>query len=262
MRYSIIILSIWVCFNIELSAQIIQPGSKGEIGIFENLGKPVPLDLQFVNEKSDTVTLRQLIDRPTILSFVYFDCPGICTPLLEGVSEVIEQMEMELGKDYKVISISFNSNDDPTKAVSKKSNIVCANCKAKNENWTYLTGDSVAINKILTSVGFSIKRVGNDYLHPGAIMILSPKGVITRYLYGIKFMPMDLKLALIEAQDGLARPTIHRVLEFCYSYDPVGKRYGLEITKLLGTFILIVLVILLTGLFIKSKKTSQKSKNE
>lgn len=258
MRYAIIILSIWVCFNLEVSAQIIQPGSKGEIGIFENLGKPIPLDLKFVNEKRDTVTLSQLIDRPTILSFVYFDCPGICTPLLEGVSEVIEEMDMEIGKDYKVISISFNSNDDPTKAVSKKSDIVCERCTEKNENWTYLTGDSASINKVLTSVGFSIKRVGNDYLHPGAIMILSPKGVITRYLYGIKFMPMDLKLALIEAQDGLSRPTVHRVLQFCYSYDPVGKRYGLEITKLLGTFILIIIVLLVSILFFKSKKKYTK----
>lgn len=262
MRLSIIILSIWLCFNPQLNAQIIQPGAEGQIGIFEKLGKQVPLDLKFVNEKRDTVSLGQLIDRPTILTFVYFDCPGICTPLLEGVSEVIEQMDMQIGKDYKVISISFNSKDDPTKAVSKKSNIVCEKCTEKNENWTYLTGDSASINKVLTSVGFSVKRVGNDYLHPGAIMILSPKGIITRYLYGIKFMPMDLKLALIEAEKGLSRPTVHRVLQFCYRYDPVGKRYGLEITKLVGTFILIILVLFLTYLVINSKKKSKKTKNE
>jgi protein SCO1/2 len=262
MRFSIIILSIWVCFNLQLNAQVIQPGIDGQIGINEKLGKTVPLDLKFVNEKNDTVSLGQLIDRPTILTLVYFDCPGICTPLLEGVSEVIEEMDMEVGKDYKVISISFNPNDNSTKAVSKKSDIVCDKCKAKNENWTYLTGDSAAINRILTSVGFSIKRVGNDFLHPGAIMVLSPKGVITRYLYGIKFMPLDLKLALIEAQDGLARPTVHRVLQFCYSYDPVGKRYGLEITKLLGTFILILVVFTFIILFFYSRKKSQKAKNE
>jgi protein SCO1/2 len=262
MKISIIILTIWLCFNLQLNGQVIQPGADGQVGIFENLGKPIPLDLKFVNEKSDTVSLGQLIDRPTILTFVYFDCPGICTPLLEGVSEVIEQMDMEIGKDYKVISISFNPNDDPAKAVSKKSNIVCEKCTEKNENWIYLTGDSASINKVLTSVGFSIKRVGNDYLHPGAIMILSPKGIITRYLYGIKFMPLDLKLALIEAEKGLARPTIHRVLEFCYSYDPVGKRYGLEIMKLLGTFILLGIVLFLSILLIKSKKKPQKAKDE
>jgi protein SCO1/2 len=262
MKKIVAILAIWVCFSFQLHAQIIQPGYEGQIGIFENLGKPIPLDLKFINEKNDTVSLRQLIDRPTILSFVYFDCPGICTPLLEGVSEVIEQMDMEIGKDYKVISISFNTNDDPAKAVSKKGDVVCENCIEKNANWTYLTGDSASINSVLTSVGFSIKRVGNDYLHPGAIIVVSPQGVITRYLYGIKFMPLDLKLALIEAQKGLSRPTVHRVLEFCYSYDPVGKRYGLEITKLMGTFILFIIVTLLAFLFIKSKKRTQKAKNE
>jgi protein SCO1/2 len=254
MRYILTVLVAWFCFQQSIQAQIIQPGVEGQIGVFEKLGKTIPLNLKFVNEKKDTVSLAQLIDRPTILSFVYFDCPGICTPLLEGVSEVTEEMEMEIGKDYKILSISFNSNDDPLKATSKKSNIVCKNCTEKNENWTYLTGDSAAIEQILTSVGFAVKRVGNDYLHPGVIIVVSPKGVITRYLYGIKFNPMDLKLALIEAQDGLSRPTVHRVLQFCYSYDPVGKRYGLEITKLLGTFILIVLVITLIILFIKSKK--------
>jgi protein SCO1 len=254
MKYLFILLTTLIFSWLQCDAQIIQPGSNGQIGIFEKLGDQIPLDLKFVNEKNDSVSLSQLIDKPTILSFVYFDCPGICTPLLEGLSEVIEEMDMKVGKDYKVISISFNPKDDPVKAKDKKSNIVCEQCKEKNENWTYLTGDSASINKILTSVGFSAKRVGNDYIHPGAIIIVSPKGVITRYLYGIRFMPLDLKLALIEAQKGLARPTIHRVLEFCYSYDPVGKRYGLEITKLVGTFVLIILVTFLIVLVVNSRK--------
>lgn len=246
-----------------ISAQIYQPGSTGEVGINEQLGSYIPLDLKFLNEKQDTVVLRDLIDKPTILSFVYFDCPGICTPLLEGLSDVIEVLDMELGKDYKALSLSFNSMDDPVKATSKKRNLVCAGCTEKNAHWTFLTGDSTAIEEILTSVGFAVKRVGNDYLHPGAIIIVSPEGKITRYLYGIRFNPMDLKLALIEASKGLPRPTIHRVLEFCYSYDPVGKRYGLELTKLLGTFTLFALASVISILLIRTRRKKMKnSKNE
>lgn len=258
-KLSCILIALLTILSPLAKAQVYEPGVAGEIGINEKLGDFIPMQLKFINEKKDTVALEQIIDKPTILSFVYFDCPGICTPLLEGLSEVIEQMDMEIGVDYKVISLSFNSKDDPTKASSKKGNFICSGCTEKDANWMFLTGDSAGIEQILTSVGFAIKRVGNDYLHPGAIIVVSPKGKITRYLYGIKFNPMDLKLALIEAQKGLPRPTIHRVLEFCYSYDPEGKRYGLEITKLLGTFILIILVFTFTILFIKTKRKKSKS---
>lgn len=243
-----------VCVNIFVNAQIIQPGQSGKIGVTEHLGDTIPLDLKFINEKNDTVTLRQLIDKPVVLSFVYFDCPGICTPLLEGVSDVIEQTDMTLGKDYTAITISFNANDDSKKAVEKKGNLVCRNCKEKNQHWHYLTGDSASIRKILSATGYAAKRQGNDYLHAGVIMVLSPAGMITRYLYGMRFSPFDLKLALIEAAKGQPQPTINKVLEFCYSYDAEGKKYGLELTKLIGTFTLIVLAVFVLVLILKRKK--------
>jgi len=245
-----------ICTSLFLfgAAQVYQPGSTDQVGINEHLGETIPLDLEFVNDKNEKVILGDIITKPTILSFVYFDCPGICTPLLENLSDVIEQMDLQIGEDYNALSISFNKNDDAAKAIKKKKNLVCEMCVEKDKHWQYLTGDSIAIEKILTSVGFAVKRTGNDYLHAGAIIIVSPEGKITRYLYGIRFMPLDLKLALIEAQDGLERPTIHRVLNFCYSYDPIGKQYGLEITKLIGTFILIVIVITMFFLFFRRKK--------
>lgn len=261
MKYKICFLILFLWLVQQTFSQVYQPGSTGEVGINEHLGSYIPLDLKFLNEKQDTVILRDLIDKPTILSFVYFDCPGICTPLLEGLSDVIEMMDLELGKDYKVLSMSFNAKDDPVKASSKKGNLVCAGCKEKNAYWTFLTGDSASIETMLTSVGFAIKRVGNDYLHPGALIIVSPKGKITRYLYGIKFNPMDLKLALIEASKGLPRPTIHRVLEFCYSYDPVGKRYGLELTKLMGTMTIFLIAVVLIILFLRTRRKKLKSQN-
>jgi len=262
MKQLIIFLAIFFAFSLRMKGQIYEPGSNEEIGIFEKLGEQIPLHLKFVNESLDTVALADIIDKPTVLSFIYLDCPGICMPLLEGLSDVIEQMSMTIGEEYKVLSLSFHANDTPEKATSKKRNFVCAGCTEKNAHWQFLTtADTAAIEDILTAVGFAAKRVGNDYLHPGALIIVSPEGKITRYLYGTRFNPMDLKLALIEAQRGLARPTIYRVLEFCYSYNPDTMRYGLEITKLLGTFTFMVILIVIVILLIRTKVKKNKTQN-
>jgi protein SCO1/2 len=208
----------------------------------------------FLNEQNQPITLGQLIDKPTVLSFVYFDCPGLCSPLQEGISDLIDKTDLVLGKDYNVVTISFNFRDTPEKAVQKKANFTTKFSKEKASNWHYLTGDSAAIVKILNSVGYKIKVAGVDYIHPSAIIMLSPKGKITRYLYGLSFLPFDLKMSVIEAQKGISQPTINRLLLFCYAYEPAGQRYSLEITKLVGIFMIIVIVALFISLVMKRKK--------
>jgi protein SCO1 len=235
--------------------------SKTEIGIDEHLGKQIPLNLKFCNEKGDSVTLAQLIDKATVLSFVYFDCPGLCSPLQHGISDVIDNNNLELGKDYKVITISFNYKDDPKKADKKKKNF--ATCISKNKciYWTYLTTDSVTINRILASVGFKIKVTGVDFSHPSGIVIVSPKGVITRYLYGVSFLPLDFKMAIIEAQKGISRPTVSKILSYCFAYDPQGRKYKLEVTKISGTVILFLAFMLLLYAIVKPKRKSKTIDN-
>lgn len=225
-----------------------------EVGIDEHLGDTIPLNLSFLNEQNQPITLGQLIDKPTILAFVYFDCPGLCSPLQEGISELVDKSDLVLGKDYNIITISFNFRDTPEKAIQKKANFVTKISKEKAPYWYYLTGDSTAIVNILNSVGYKIKIAGIDYVHPSAIIMLSPKGKITRYLYGLSFLPFDFKMAAIEAQKGLSQPSINKVLEFCYSYEPDSKRYSLEITRLVGIFILIVVGAIFLVLVLKRKK--------
>jgi len=237
-----------------LSLSVYSQPFGNEVGIDEKLDSILPLDLSFHNEQSEDITLRQLIDKPTVLVFVYFDCPGLCSPLQEGVSKVIEASDLNLGKDYEVITISFNFKDTPEKAKLKKANFVTKIGEEKAKSWYYLTGDSASVVKVLNSVGYKIKITGVDYVHPSAIVIVSPQGKITRYLYGLTFLPFDLKMSIVEAQKGLSRPTINKILEFCYSYEPEGKRYTLEITKLTGTFILIILAIFFIVLVIRKKK--------
>lgn len=232
--------------------------SEQEIGIAEHLNDTIPMDLVFFNEKNEQVRLGDLIDGPTVLAFVYFNCPSICNPLQEGLAEVIEKTDLELGKDYKVITISFDYRDTPEQAVKKKRNFTTKIGDEKARHWYYLTGDSASIATILGSVGYKIKVAGLDYIHPSALVVVSPKGKITRYLYGLRFMPFDLKMAVIEAQKGLSRPTVNKVLEFCFTYEPEGRKYSLQVTKVVGTLTIFILVIFFLVLVLRKKKQVTK----
>jgi protein SCO1/2 len=256
MRQSLIyILSIGLTLN--LFAQT--SDTKIEIGIVEKLGDTIPLHLEFYNEADDTISLAELVDKPTIFSFVYFDCPGLCSPLLAGVSDLIDKVGMELGTDYQVITISFNTKDTPGKATEKKVNFVQKISKDSREHWHYLTGEQENIVAITDAVGYKYKPQGVDFAHPSAIIMVSPKGKITRYLYGLSFLPFDAKMALIEAQKGIERPTINRILELCFAYDPGSRTYGLQIMKVLGILTLFILLIVFISLLFKGRKKTEKT---
>lgn len=254
-KYPLILILLFVCFSISRSQTTIDE-SLVEIGIVEKLGETIPLNLTFLNESNDTVSLGEIINKPTILSFVYFDCPGLCSPLLSGISEVVEKLDMTLGEEYQVITISFNTQDTPEKAVIKKNNFVQKIGEENRQHWVYLTGEQENILKATESVGFKYKPQGLDFAHPSAIILLSPEGKITRYLYGISFLPFDVKMAVIEAQQGIERPTINKILQYCFAYDPNGRTYTLQVTRIVGG---LMLFILLTGFLILVIRRKRKS---
>lgn len=229
-------------------------GKEVEIGIIEKLGETIPMDVWFFNEDNDTVTLGELFNKPTLMSFVYFDCPNLCSPLLDGIAEVISKMDMELGVDFQAITISFNTSDTPEKAKEKKVNFVSRISKDHQKDWIYLTGTQENISRITEAVGYKYKPQGLDFAHPSAIFVLSPAGKITRYLYGLTYLPFDVKMAVIEAQKGIARPTINKVLEYCFAYNPGSKTYTLQITRVMGAFILFIAFIVFVGLMIKGRR--------
>lgn len=247
-----LLVSIILMMNLSIKAQG-DDNTDVEIGIVEHLGEKIPLDLSFKNEKDSTVFLRDLVNKPTIFTFVYFDCPGVCSPLLDGVSHLIEETDMQFGKDYQVITISFNYMDNPEKAQEKKKNFLRKHSQANSGAWYYLTGDSININKIVNAVGFKFKRTGLDFIHAAAIMVVSPEGKITRYLYGLSYLPIDVKMAIIESQKGLARPTSSKIMDFCYAYDPSGRRYVLDILKISGILIIFLLMIFVLTLIIRKQ---------
>ncbi len=225
-----------------------------EVGIIEHLGDTIPKDVWFLNESNDTVTLAQLIDKPTIMLFVYFDCPNLCSPLMDGVADVISKTDLQLGTDYQIITISFNTKDTPEKAREKKVNFVQKISKENQKHWIYLTGIQENIDVITEAAGYRYKAQGLDFAHASAIMVLSPQGKITRYLYGLSFLPFDLKMAIIEAQKGIARPTINRILEYCFAYNPASKTYSIQITRIIGTITIIIALIVFIILIVKRRK--------
>ncbi len=252
------IFCLFVVWTGLLSAQV-SVSKEVEIGIVEKLGQTIPMDLKFVNEKNDTIPIGSLITKPTILSFVYFDCPGLCSPLLDGIADVVSKTELTLGKDYDIITISFNTKDTPEKARQKKLNFVQKIKENQRGSWTYLTGELVNIQQITESVGFRYKPTGVDFAHPSTIIILSPQGKITRYLYGITYLPFELKMAIGEALKGQAQPSSNKLFDYCFAYDPQSKTYTLQFTRLLGSFVLVLGLFFVLYLYVSSKRKSTKA---
>lgn len=225
-----------------------------EIGIYEKLDSILPDDIVLIDKDSNLVNLKSLINKPTILSFVYYECPGLCSPLLDGIAEVIDRSDIVLGEDYQMVTISFNEHDTPKLGKKKKKNYVASIKMPINESeWIWLTGDKENIEKVSNAVGFKFKRDGEDFLHPAALIAISPKGKVTRYLHGTYFLPFDLKMAVVEAAEEKSGPTINKLLKFCFSYDAEGKKYVLNITSISGTLIVLLVLIFLFTVLLKKK---------
>ena len=235
-----------------------QADSDLEVGIEEKLDQNLPMDAMLVNEDGDTVTLGDVLDKPTILSFVYYRCPGICSPLMDGMASAMDLTELELGTDYQAITISFDARETTDLAVNKKSNYLNLMKKKEEakEGWHFFTSDSANISRLTEATGFRFKPTGNDFLHAAALMILSPEGKITRYMNGIYYLPFELKMSLLDAAKGKSGPTVNRVLLYCYSYDPEGQSYVFNVTKVAGTIILFLSLILFAGLVLRKKRTA------
>ena len=252
---------IWIVFIfasalLSINKLIAQPRQDNGVGITEHLEDTIPMNLTFFNENGELVKLGNYINKPTVLSFVYFDCPGLCNPLLDGLNDVVGKIDMELGVHFDVVTISFNPGDSYLKAVDKKNTFSTSVNETNSMYWNYLVGDDTNVNSILDAVGIRVKKMGVDYLHPSAILLVSPEGKITRYLYGTDFLPFDLKMAITEASQGISRPTISKVLQYCFSYDPEGRKYKLQITKVAATIIIFFALLLLIILMLKPKKNN------
>ncbi|HRE39840.1 MAG TPA: SCO family protein [Ignavibacteria bacterium] len=238
--------------------------SPSDVGVDEKLGEMVPLNITFNDEYGKAVNLGELINgKPTVVSLVYYRCPGICSPIMSGMADVIDKLDMESGKDYNVITISFDPREDYLMASEKKKNYLASfENKTTNENtWRFLTADSSNIAKICNALGWKYIKQGDDFAHGAAIMVLSPEGKVVRYLYGVEYLPFDFKMALTEASEGRTGATISKLMKLCFSYDPEGRKYVLDFTRISGGIVLLFMSVFVLYLVVKRKKSVSKNNN-
>lgn len=230
-----------------------------EIGIDEKLGEYLPLDLKFTNSMGKVVTLDDVINKPVLLAFVYYECPGICNNTLTELAWVVDRVDLTPGEDFEVLCISIDHEETSDIASNSKKNYFAALQREFPENaWTFLVGDSLTVKKATEAAGYHFKKYGEEYRHPGGLITISPKGKISRYIFGSQFNQFDVKMALIDAQAGKTSPTVAKMLQFCFSYDPEGRGYTLNITRIVGSIMLLGILILFLILVFKKKKVKNK----
>jgi protein SCO1 len=250
-RFALCCLLVGAICTVPAPAQ--QPPPK--VGIQEKLGQTLPLDVELYDETGQLVQLKSLVNKPTIFTFVYYRCPGICSPLLNELAKMVDKMDLVLGKDYQILTVSFDHREKPDIAAAKKVNYLdLVGKRTDPKGWRFLTADSMSIQRLTDAAGFYFMRSGNDYVHAGALIVVSPEAKITRYINGIKYLPFDVTMAVYEASTGKVGPTIATLLTICYSYDPEAHSYTLNVVRISGIVVLILVGIFVLIFLVRPKK--------
>jgi len=221
-----------------------------EVKFEQKLDQQVPLDLRFKDSSGRDVALGDLIrEKPVILSLVYYECPMLCTQVLNGLSASLRQQDsLAIGDDYDVVTVSIDPKETPELAAQKKSAYVAAlGAPGADRGWHFLTGDQAAITALSESVGFRYfydEEIG-EYAHAGGVVILTPSGRVSRYFIDVVFPKLDLRLALVESSEGRIGTLIDAITLLCYQHDPATGTYGLVITNVVRFLSGLTLLLLL-----------------
>jgi protein SCO1/2 len=219
-----------------------------EIGIDQRLDAPLPLDIPLRDEAGRAVRLGDYFGkRPVVLALVYYNCPMLCTQVLNGLVAALNVMSLDAGRDFDVVAISFDARETPAMAAAKK-DAYLTRYKRPNaaEGWHFLTGDAGSIEKLTKAAGFRFKydETRDQFAHASAIMVATPAGRLARYFYGIEYAPRDLRLGLVEASAGQIGTPVDQVLLYCFHYDPSNGKYGavvINMIRLAGAATLLIL---------------------
>ena len=232
-----------------------QSDTTGKVVLTEQLGKTIPLDLTFTESTGRQVQLRQLIDRPTLMVPVYYQCRNVCNFLLGALAEALPEIKLKAGEDYNIITFSIDPSETSVQAAHSKKTFLNAMQKPFNgDAWHFLTGDKDTILKLTDAAGYYYVKRKDDFLHPVAFFVVNKDGKILRYLIGQRVDPLDLTMALVEASEGVIGTPIRKALQFCFSYDPQGRKYVFNLLRVSATVILLTLGSFLLYLILSSRK--------
>ena len=212
------------------------PAAIREVGFDQNLNQLLPLDVEFKDEHGRTVRLSDYFGkRPVVLSFVYYGCPMLCLQSLGSLASTLGVLSENPGEDFEVVSISIDPRETPSLALDKKAHYVERSGKPSiAEGWHFLTGTEADIRRVTRAAGFRYvwDEATQQYAHPAGIVVATPEGKVSRYLFGIDYGPRDLRLALLDASNEKIGSPLKRALLYCYHYDLATGRYSLAIMRI------------------------------
>lgn len=219
------------------TGQDIQSPILAQVRIDQKLNHQVPLDLQFKDESGKTVALGDYFGkRPVVLTLVYYQCPMLCTQVLNGMTSTLKVLTFDAGKDYEVVAVSIDPRETPQMAAEKKAvYLKDYHRPGAEQGWHFLVGDQQNISKLADAVGFHYAwdQRTQQYAHATSIMLVTPSGKLAQYYYGIEYSPRDVRFGLIQASQGKIGTLVDSVILYCFHYDPTAGRYGLVVTRAL-----------------------------
>lgn len=235
------------------------------VGIEQHLNTQVPLDLKFRDESGREVKLGDYFGKkPVVLSMVYYECPMLCGEVLNGEASVFSEIKFDIGKEYQVVTVSFDPTETPELARAKKKNFIERYARpGGEEGWHFLTGDQASIDALTKAVGFNYAwdRDSKQFAHAAAIMVLTPDGHLAQYFYGVDYSPKDLRFALVQASHEKIGNAVDQLLLYCYHYDPRTGKYGAVISRALQVGGGLTVLILGGFIFIMFRLDPQKSRH-
>jgi protein SCO1/2 len=231
------------------------PAPLREVGFDQNLDQQIPLDTVFRDEAGRAVKLGDYFGiRPVVMVFAYYDCPMLCTMVINGLASALDVLSLVPGRDFEIVTVSFDPRDTPATATAKKAGYI-ARYKQPGASaaWHFLTGEQSSIERLTKAAGFRYvwDKDTQQFAHPTGIIVLTPDGRLARYLFGIEYGPRDLRYGIVEASNGKIGSAVDSLLLYCYHYDPMTGRYGVAIMRVirvagagtvlaLGAFILVM----------------------
>jgi protein SCO1/2 len=264
------------CSPLDVRAQYAQPpmgpvptGNSNEVlkqvGIDQRLNEQVPLDLRFRDESGREVRLSEYFakGRPVVLTLVYYECPMLCNQVLNGAVGAFQALPFTAGKEFEVVTVSFDEREGPELAARKKETYLRRYKREGSEaGWHFLTGDKASIEALARAVGFHYvwDEQSKQFAHASALMVATPGGRLSHYFYGIDYAPKDLRLALVEASEGKIGSPVDALLLYCYHYDPAAGRFApvMGVLRVAGVLTVAGVVALL---FYLRRKTRRKDEH-
>ena len=246
------------------TAAAAKTGILKEVSIEQRIGQQLPLNLPFKDEAGNEVRLGQFFGgKPVVLALAYYECPMLCTQVLNGMTGALKTLSFDAGKDFEVVVVSIDPRDGFRMAGAKKATYLAHYGRpATAAGWHFLTGAETSIKPLAEAIGFHYAYDTNlrQYAHGAAIYVATPKGVISRYLLGIEFAPRDLRLALVEASNNALGTIADQVLLLCYHYDPTTGKYGAAVLNAIRAGFILTVGAFLTFLFVSLRREAAAAK--